>query len=36
MHSDIDGISRIEFTAEVNEKFEEIERELIAGGLLEK
>ena len=35
IHSDLNGVSRIEFTEAVNEKVEEIERELIAGGLLE-
>lgn len=35
IHSDLNGVSRIEFTEAVNEKVEEIERELVAGGLLE-
>lgn len=34
IHSDLNGVSRIEFTETVNEKVEEIEGELVAGGLL--
>lgn len=34
LHSDLDGISRIEFTENVGEKVAEIEKELVAGGLL--
>jgi predicted nucleotide-binding protein len=34
LHSDLDGISRIEFKENVSEKLAEIERELVAGGLL--
>jgi predicted nucleotide-binding protein len=34
IHSDLDGISRIEFEKTVMEKLDEIERELVAAGLL--
>lgn len=34
LHSDLDGISRIEFSENIGEKVTEIERELVAGGLL--
>jgi predicted nucleotide-binding protein len=34
LHSDLDGISRIEFAENVIEKIAEIERELVASGLL--
>ena len=34
LHSDLDGISRIEFSENIAEKVTEIEKELIAGGLL--
>ena len=34
IHSDLNGVSRIEFTEAINEKVQEIRRELKAGGLL--
>lgn len=34
IHSDLDGVSRIEFGDVINEKLEEIERELMHGGLI--
>lgn len=34
IHSDLEGVSRVEFKQYVNEKVEEIERELVEGGLL--
>jgi predicted nucleotide-binding protein len=36
IHSDLDGVSRIEFVASVNEKIEEIERELTTAKVLGK
>jgi predicted nucleotide-binding protein len=36
LHSDLDGISRVEFTSSIEEKLEEIERELITAGVLKK
>ncbi len=36
IHSDLDGISRVEFTDSVMEKIHEIERELISGRMLKK
>lgn len=36
IHSDLDGVSRIEFQENVGEKIEEIERELVEAGLLQK
>lgn len=36
IHSDLAGIVRIEFNEYVNEKLEEIEAELVAGGLLKE
>jgi hypothetical protein len=32
IHSDLDGISRIEFDSSVTEKIDEIERELLGAG----
>jgi len=34
IHTDLDGISRIEFVADIRDKATEIERELVAAGLL--
>jgi predicted nucleotide-binding protein len=34
IHSDLEGIERIEFTESVREKFTEIENELVASGIL--
>lgn len=36
IHSDLDGVSRIEFNESINEKVAEIEKELIAGQMLKK
>jgi predicted nucleotide-binding protein len=36
LHSDLEGISRIEFTDSVEEKLIEIERELVAAGMLSR
>jgi len=34
LHSDLDGISRVEFTSSINEKLDEIERELVTARVL--
>lgn len=36
IHSDLDGVSRIEFNESIQEKIAEIEKELLAAGLLNK
>jgi hypothetical protein len=36
IHSDLDGISRIEFDSSVDEKIDEIERELLGAGVVGK
>lgn len=35
IHSDLDGVSRIEFDRSIVEKVAEIERELVAGHMLQ-